>query len=182
MPLTEIERGSGLAVAVDLINTWDELEPAPDLLRSPDWLRRWLSWHGFDGAAAAIRDDDLEPARELRGRLTAAFDAIGEPEAVALLNALAAETATPPTLERAGRRWRFRTWPDEREGLAFAAAYATVGLLDAIREGGWARFGRCAAAPCTCVYVDRSRNRSRRYCCRLCADRVAQAAHRARRR
>jgi predicted RNA-binding Zn ribbon-like protein len=182
MPLTEMERGSGLAVAVDLINTRDELVAEPDLLHSADWLRRWLSWHGFPVAAASIRDGDLEPARDLRATLTAAFDAADEASAVDILNELAATAATPPVLEPAPDGWRFRTWPDERAGLDFAAAYAAVGLLDAVRDGGFARFGRCAGAPCTCVFVDRSRNRSRRYCCQLCADRVAQAAYRARNR
>jgi len=33
MPLTRDEtRGTGLAVAVDLVNTWDELEAEPDLI------------------------------------------------------------------------------------------------------------------------------------------------------
>ena len=46
--------------------------------------------------------------------------------------------------------------------------------------------GRASAAapasPCRCAFVDRSRNRTRRYCCTLCADRVAQAQYRARKR
>ena len=45
------------------------------------------------------------------------------------------------------------------------------------------RFGRCAGTPCRCAFVDRSRNRTRRYCCStLCADRVAQAHYRARKK
>ena len=55
-------------------------------------------------------------------------------------------------------------------------------VLEAIRAHGWDRFGICDALPCRCVFVDRSRNRSRRYCCDLCADRATQAAARARRR
>ena len=62
------------------------------------------------------------------------------------------------------------------------AAYATAGLLEALRDLGWQRFGRCAGAPCRCAFVDRSRNRTRRYCCSLCADRVAQAQYRARKK
>ena len=49
-------------------------------------------------------------------------------------------------------------------------------------DSGLTRFGRCLANPCRCVFVDRSRNRSRRYCCDLCADRANQAAARRRRR
>ena len=74
---------------------------------------------------------------------------------------------------------KLRAWPRE-ESLDAAAARAALGLLEAIRDLGWQRFGRCAGEPCRCAFVDRSRNRSRRYCCELCADRVAQASYRRR--
>jgi len=62
------------------------------------------------------------------------------------------------------------------------ASATAMSLLEAIRTDGWERFGLCAGAPCCCVFVDRSKNRSRRFCSDLCADRVAQALHRRRRR
>ena len=62
------------------------------------------------------------------------------------------------------------------------AATTAMSLLEAIRDDGWERFGICAGAPCCCVFVDRSKNRTRRFCCSLCADRVAQSLYRARRR
>ena len=99
-----------------------------------------------------------------------------------LLNELSRAYGRPPELERAGGELRLRSWPDEREGLDAVAAYATAGLLEAMRDLGWSRFGRCAGSPCRCAFVDRSRNRSRRYCCSLCADRVAQADYRRRQR
>ena len=182
MPLTEMERGSGLAVALDLINTWDELVAEPDLLRDAGWLRRWLTWHGFPVAAASIRNGDLEPARDLRESLTAAFDAADEASSVPHPQRARGHGGNPAGA-RAGRG---------RLALPHLARRACrprlrgrvrhVGLLEAVRDGSFGRFGRCAGAPCTCVFVDRSRNRSRRYCCQLCADRVAQAAYRARKR
>jgi len=182
MPLTRDGRGTGLAVAVDLVNTWDELEPEPELIEGLDDVRVWLTWHGLDRVARDLRETDVDAVRTLRTRLAGVFDAEDEAEAVRLLNELAGEHGTPPQLERDGGRWRLRSWPDEREGFRFVAAYATAGLLDGVRELGWERFGRCAGSPCRCAFVDRSRNRNRRYCCTLCADRVAQASLRARRR
>ena len=182
MPLTELGPASGIEMAVTLINSWDEYARDHEHLRDGDVLRRWLRGNGFAKAADAVADDDLERARELRSRLTVAFDAPAQADAVDALNALVAESAMPPRLERTGDTWAFRSWPHEGEGLAFLAAYAALGLLEAIRDLGWERFGRCAGSPCRCVYVDRSRNRSRRFCCELCADRVAQADYRRRRR
>ena len=183
MPLTRDEtRGSGLAVAIDLINTWDELEPEPDKIEGLEDVRTWLEWHGLSAAGEQLGEADVDHVRELRARFDHVFDAGGEDEAADRLNELAREYGTPPVLERAGRGWRLRSWPDESEGLPAVGAYATAGLLAAFQELGWARLGRCAAGPCRCAFVDRSRNRSRRYCCTLCADRVAQAQYRARRR
>lgn len=182
MPLTKLERTSGAEMAVTLINSWDEYERDPEHLRDADVLRRWFRGNGFPSAADAVTDDDVLRARELRARLTAAFDAATQAEAVEALNALVAEWGTAPRLERVAESWVFRSWPDEAEGLSFLAPYAALGLLEVISEGKWERFGRCAGTPCRCVYIDRSRNRSRRFCSELCADRVAQADYRRRRR
>jgi len=183
MPLTRDEtRGTGLAVAVDLVNTWDELEAEPDLIEGLADVRYWLTWHGLETAAKRLRSKDVDRVRALRARLERVFDATNEEEAVRLLNGLAREYGTSPQLERVKGAWRLRSWPDERQGLPAVAAYATAGLLEALRDLGWQRFGRCAGTPCRCAFVDRSRNRTRRYCCSLCADRVAQAQYRARKK
>jgi len=182
MPLTKLERATGDYMAVTLINSWDEYASDHEHLRDADVLRRWFRGNGFPRAADAVSDDDVPRARELRSRLTAAFDAATQAEAAEVLNAVVAEFGTPPRLERDADSWVFTSWPDEGEGIAFLAPYAALGLLEVIRDGGWERFGRCAGSPCRCVYIDRSRNRSRRFCGELCADRVAQADYRRRRR
>jgi predicted RNA-binding Zn ribbon-like protein len=180
MPLSE-QRGDNAAIAVDLVNSWDEYDRPPELLNAR-WLRRWLEWHGFERLAAEVDEADVEHARQLRGRLEPAFDAAGPDEAVEILNAIVHDLGTPPRLERAGSGWTLRAWPDEDAGLDAAVARGALGLLEAIRDLGWTRFGRCAGAPCRCVFVDRSRNRSRRFCCSMCSDRIAQAAYRRRQR
>jgi predicted RNA-binding Zn ribbon-like protein len=182
MPLTREGRGTRVAVAVDLVNTWDELEDEPDLIEGVRDVRTWLDWHGLHRAATQVRAADVDRVRALRTRFDRVFDAKDEGEAAALLNELALEYGTLPQLERANGGWRLRTWPDEGAGLPAVAAYATAGLLEALRDLGWSRFGRCAGSPCRCAFVDRSRNRSRRYCCNLCADRVAQAHYRERKK
>jgi predicted RNA-binding Zn ribbon-like protein len=182
MPLSRAGRGTGWALAVDIVNTWDEYPRPTDLVEGIEDVRPVLAWHGLPGAAAAVEPGDVERFRLLRTRLEEVFDAGTEDDAVALLNTLLVEYGVPPQLERDGRRWRFRAWPNEREGLRAGAALAAYGLLDAVREHGWSRLGRCAGSPCRCVYVDRTRNRSRRYCSVRCADRVAQANLRTRRK
>src|SRR6476646_1790255 len=131
MPLSE-QRGEGVAIGVDLVNSWDELHSEPELL-SERWLRRWLAWHRMYDAAERVSEGDLARARELRERLAGVFDAPGEDEAVAALNELVAEGGAPPRLERDDGGWGLRAWPAE-ESLDAAAARAALGLLEAVRD------------------------------------------------
>jgi predicted RNA-binding Zn ribbon-like protein len=57
-----------------------------------------------------------------------------------------------------------------------------MGLTVAIIEGGYERFGTCSSSTCDDVFVDGSRNRSRRHCSDTCTTRENVAAHRARQR
>ena len=165
-------------LAVDLVNTWDLLEDDPELLRDAASLRRFLARRGY-GEALRTSSRDVAEVRALRDSLRVAFTARTEEAAVRELNGVLRRSAARPQFERAGKQWRVE-WVG---GLADRSGSVTaMSLLEAIRDDGWERFGICAGAPCCCVFVDRSRNRSRRFCSQLCADRVAQALHRERRR
>src|ERR687884_1199964 len=107
MPLTKLGRGGGVALAIDLLNSWDELDDPPELL-SERWLRRYLEFHGVP---ATVGEDDVARARELRERLRRGFDAATEEEAVEELNAILRDYGRPPQLERAGDAWRFPDGP-----------------------------------------------------------------------
>ena len=165
-----------VALAVALVNTWDELENPPELLHDVDSLQRFLDRHGRETDVAAR---DLQRVRALRGSLRAAFEVDADDAAVAALNGILQESRARPQLQRVDGRWELAWTGPTVEVLAATTA---MSLLEAIRDDGRDRFGICAGAPCCCVFVDRSKNRSRRFCSDLCADRVAQAAHRARRR
>jgi predicted RNA-binding Zn ribbon-like protein len=118
----------------------------------------------------------------MRDRLRTAFEAEDESAAVAELNSLAREAGAIPQLQATNGGWSFRYGVGRRTLVDELAGRSSVALLGVVEQGGWHRFGRCAASPCCCVYVDRSRNRSRRYCCHYCADRATQAALRRRRK
>jgi predicted RNA-binding Zn ribbon-like protein len=57
-----------------------------------------------------------------------------------------------------------------------------MGLSQLVVQHGWQRLGVCSAEGCDDVYVDTSRNASRRYCSNTCASRSTVAAYRARRK
>ena len=158
------ERDS-IALAVALVNTWDVLNDPPEHLDDVEMLQLILRAFGLELEAARATPADLAPVRAMRDRLRSAFEA----DAV-------------PQLEPECDGWAFRYGAGRRPLATELAARASVALLGVIEEEGWTRFGLCAASPCCCVFIDRSRNRSRRYCCDLCADRATQAAARRRRR
>jgi predicted RNA-binding Zn ribbon-like protein len=167
-----------VALAVDLVNTWDVLEPDPEQLRDASALKRFLERRGYRGGLRTT-SRDLAQVRALRDSLRAAFTAEDEEAAVRELNGVLRASAAKPQFERSGQEWGVRWVGRVSDSVATATA---MSLLEAIRDDGWDRFGICAGAPCCCVFVDRSKNRSRRFCSDLCADRVAQALHRGRRR
>jgi predicted RNA-binding Zn ribbon-like protein len=172
---------SDLGRAIEVLNTWDTFAPDPELIDGPDILGRFLRWIGHPELADEVTQRDVERFRELRGRLRMAFDAGSETDAVAHLNRLLADHPTVSELTQDDGTWRFRHRASRPNDVAAALApECSIAILAAIRDRGWARLGICSAAPCTCVYVDESRNRSRRYCSDQCNDRVSQAAHRRR--
>jgi predicted RNA-binding Zn ribbon-like protein len=64
--------------------------------------------------------------------------------------------------------------------VCWLGAITGMGLASVIVEHGVDRFGVCGSAGCDDVYVDTSRNRSRRHCSNTCSTREAVAAYRKR--
>jgi predicted RNA-binding Zn ribbon-like protein len=170
--------GDPVALAVDLLNTADVLATPPELLWDASALRRFLVDHAIE---AEPDDGDVHAVRLVRGKLRRAFTAQDEANAADELNELLRQEGATPQLERDHIGWQFVYRPARPTIASSLAAAAAVPLLEAIRGGEWDRLGACEAAPCSRVFVDRSRNRSRRFCSSMCADRVAQAAYRRRR-
>ena len=176
-PTNDLER------AIEVLNTWDTFSPDPEQIDGPEIFVRFLRWIGHPELADGITGRDVEGFRALRGQLRSAFEADSESDAVAALNRILAEHPTVSELAQVDGGWRFQHRASHPKDVAAALApECSIALLSAIRDRGWSRLGICSATPCTCVYVDQSRNRSRRYCSDLCNDRVSQAAHRRRQR
>jgi len=69
-----------------------------------------------------------------------------------------------------------------RDAVGRLAVALADAMAHALAAGGADRFGTCAADPCRCAYLDRTRGGRQRYCCELCNDRMAAAAYRRRHR
>ena|SRR5919108_768684 len=171
---------SGADLAVALVNTWDTYDDPHEHLVGVDDLRTFLRRVGRDQAARLATETDLNEVKRLRERLRRVFDTSEVREAAQVLNDIAAEAGAVPRLEAAGGEWSVRYGPHESSVASHLGATAASALIEIVRAHGLTRFGTCSAPPCTGAFVDRTKNRSKRYCCELCADRAAQQHHRAR--
>ncbi|MGH9035698.1 MAG: CGNR zinc finger domain-containing protein [Acidimicrobiia bacterium] len=171
-----------VVTAVDLVNTLDYIT-GTDELTEPEHLAQFLQAHR-DSYRRPVTDDDVAAVRDLRDRLRSCFVQGDEPAVVAQLNALLAEaSALPQMSDHDGEPWHLHFTPPESSLVAHMAAEAAMGLAIVIRDQGLDRLRVCTAIGCSRVFVDTSRNRSRRYCDpSTCGNRTNVAAYRARQR
>lgn len=107
----------------------------------------------------------------------------GRDEAAAIVNAVLAETAALPQLQRhGGWDWHLHAVAPDRPLADRIAVETAMAMVDVVRADETGRISTCAAEQCDDVLVDVSRNRSRRYCSTTCGNREAVAAYRARQR
>lgn len=168
----------GVLLAAALVNS--SCGRKGELLGAGADLRRLLDAHGWD--ATDVTDDDAQRARALRPALRDVFTAATEAEAVRAVNRLLDASRCRPRLaeRQGGLRVAFTLVGPLVQRLHDAAATELAEILVA---GGFDRMRTCADAVCTDVFVDASRNRSRRYCRQeRCGNRNHVAAYRARQR
>lgn len=171
----------GAVLAVDLVNSEGISEP--DELGDVEALRAFLADHEIS-APGPLSPAVLGEVVALRPRLRAIFEAADDVAAARLINDLLRETGALPQLtDHDGEAWHLHFTPPHVPLGSRLAAEAAMGLAGVMRAGGFERLGICADDTCREVFVDASRNRSRRFCNpELCGNRSSVAAHRARRR
>jgi len=169
---------SDVELALLLVNSHDLLEAEPDRLVDLSWLTRAFTSVGHGDLVAGLADADLPRLRELRDVLRRVFESDGADEVAATLNPLLGQ---PHTLVVNDKRLTLRVGAGLR-GLAALEARLPAALAAYVVDHGPARLGVCHSDPCRCVFVDRTRAGTRKYCCTYCNDRHAARAYRRRKR
>ena len=157
-------------LAASLANDWPE--DRSGIEERTLELGMTMSFPPASGDHAAVRDildewleivDETEPDRR-----------------AALLNErLAAAAAYPRLTNHDGEGWHLH-YRDDVPSLPFVLrAIINLGTALHLVTRGMNRLGRCAAAPCTNVVVDVTRNGRQRFCSVRCANRAAVRRHRA---
>jgi predicted RNA-binding Zn ribbon-like protein len=169
----------GAEIAADLVNTRGSVS-GREYLADTETLRRFMVERGLPVGRRPTRRD-LEQVRALRTRLRAVFEAPDEAATAQLLNEHMSDADVAPRLSpaRAGD-WRMQFLPRNASVANELIALSAVGLAALVAHYGRRRLGICAADRCRDVFVDTSRNRSRRYCDETCSTRTNVAAFRAR--
>ncbi|MEU6720958.1 CGNR zinc finger domain-containing protein [Nonomuraea sp. NPDC046802] len=121
---------------------------------------------------------------EVAGRLRAVFSDVASGDidgAATRVNALLEETDARPMLERHdGEPWHLHFHGRGNSTAGQWAASCATGLAIVLGSEFNDRLGVCTAPHCDRVYVDVSRNGTRRFCSTACQNRVKTAAFRAR--
>lgn len=100
--------------------------------------------------------------------------------AAATLNELLAAHPAHPHLAKERGVWRLHHHPHDAPLVPMWTAICAAGLAEMIGDGAAQRLGTCARANCGRVYVDVSKNASRRFCSLTCQNRVKVATFRER--
>jgi predicted RNA-binding Zn ribbon-like protein len=179
-----------LAVAVALVNA---LTPGDALGRTytpPDGGQQ------AEAAREALNADGVARTRPVSateaGQLAAVaaelrtvFQAVasGDVDQAAMhVNGLLARTGARPYLEKHdGEPWHLHYHGVEDSLATGWAAGCAAGLAVVLGGPEWGRLGVCTAPRCDRVYVDTSRNGTRRFCSTTCQNRVKAAVFRERR-
>ncbi len=138
-----------------------------------------------DGRPPEVTAADAARLGELAAQLRIVFACMDRKDidgAAAQINTLLTTSGARPVLARHdGQNWHLHYHPMEA-GLALSwAAICATGLATVLDSAYADRLGVCSADACDRVFVDASRNGTRRFCSTACQNRIKTAAFRQRR-
>ena len=170
-------------MAVALVNTDERVQGEDHLVSFEDlqvFLEEWREL--WEGDSQRPTEEDVARVARLRGRLRSVFEAEDEGRAVEILNMILVDNHAVPRVSLHGGSPHLHFEPSGDAFSVWLAVVTGMGLTTVLVDQGLARFGVCAATDCRDVFLDTSRNRSRRHCSTTCSTREAVAAHRRRQR
>jgi len=165
---------SAVELAIDLANA--ELDP-------PVGVETFLASHDewfTPGTSLELAAREVAQVAAVAGLVRAVAVAETQDDVLARLNELLALARPRPyATDHDGDLHLHYARPDAPV-LEQVTTTVAMGLSQVVVQHGWQRLGVCSAEGCDDVYVDTSRNASRRYCSNTCASRSTVAAYRAR--
>ena len=125
-------------------------------------------------------DAELAEVRAARTRLRTVWALPRDELAGAVNDILDEANALPHLVRHDGADWHIHATSPDAPLAERMLVEAAMALVDVVRADETRRLRECDADDCEGVYVDLSKNASRRYCSTRCGNRMAARAHRAR--
>jgi predicted RNA-binding Zn ribbon-like protein len=169
-------------LAEDLINTHDLFLEEPEHLQTPADLEAFLRIHN-PLVNQNPTEHDLYAVRRLRDQLRAIWISPDTTKSLQQLNALLAKASVQLHVNEGqqGDEIALRIEPDHTSSLDERLSVScAMGIVGVIQQHGTERMRACESSPCRDVFIDTSRNKSRRFCSDRCANRYNVAAFRER--
>ena len=178
-----------LATAAFVNTTPDLSDSGTDEMAAPDHVLAFVEEHDYSGS---VRGDQAEigELQAVRQRLRQLWELcspggempIDVDGVVEVVNAFLREyDALPQLVRHDGWDWHVHAVSTERPLADRICVEAALAVIDLIRAEELRRMRRCAADDCDAVFIDLSRNRSKRYCdVGNCGNRAHVAAYRSR--
>ena len=168
---------AALLAAVELVNSGED----PDTLLSTEEVDAWYARHRYTGR----RDRDDAELAELRAIRPVLRDLLraDRDTAADMVNQMLAEARAMPRLVRHDDiDWHIHAVSADEPLVRRVLVETAMAMADVVRGDEMSRLAVCADDTCDGIVLDLTRNRSRRFCSTTCANRVAVAAYRARKR
>jgi predicted RNA-binding Zn ribbon-like protein len=173
---------SDVELALLLVNSMDLLEDPPDRLADLRWITQVFTGVGQGHLAGELKARDLPRLRRLRDALRTVFESGDDSTAAEVLNPLVTKARAVPLLANEHNGEMVLRVGVGLHGISALEARLPAALASFVAEHGTRRLGVCGSDPCRCVFVDRTRAGTRKYCCSYCNDRYAARAYRRRKR
>jgi predicted RNA-binding Zn ribbon-like protein len=169
---------STVKIAPDLVNSLSS-PSGTETMVDADTLREFLVEHEVD-PPARLTDSDVDSMRKLRATVRKVFEAPDENSAAVIINRLIQDAKTSPYLTDHDGHWHMHYTSMQAPISDRIGAICGMVLAAVVERYGIERLGICAAEDCGDVFIDTSRNRSKRFCNDTCSSRTNVAAYRAR--
>lgn len=174
---------ASLRLMTELANSYDPRRDPPEQLADTKAVTKFLRRHRMLGPNT-VGPGDVTELHQLRNRIRAVFEAADKAEykaAAAELNGLLAGADVTPHIDHTPAGWEIFFAPPDAPLARRVACDGGLGLMMMMTDHV-NRLKVCDATDCTNVFVDESRNRSRRWCSDRCSGRINVAAFRSRKR
>lgn len=179
-------RAEATDMVLRFVNTRADNWGRPEVFGTSAGFVGWAAEQDLLTPDAVVTESDAVAARTFRNALVTVLRAHAHDQAVGVAQVDDAETY----LLQAGARYPLRSVVTAQGARLIAESKGVPGIFGTVlaavtevaQHNDWARIKACCNPPCRLGFIDRTRNRTARFCNRRCGSQVSMRALRHRRK